>query len=46
VVGSGNALRHSRLLQQMTEEVFGLPLVMTEGREEAAVGAALNARHC
>jgi sedoheptulokinase len=43
VVGSGNALRRSRLLQRLTEEVFGLPLILTEGREEAAVGAALNA---
>jgi sedoheptulokinase len=44
VVGSGNALRRSRLLQALTQEVFGLPLVLTEGREEAAVGAALNAQ--
>lgn len=43
IVGSGNALRRSRLLQSLTQEVFGLPLVLTEGREEAAVGAALNA---
>jgi len=46
IVGSGNALRRSRLLQQMTEEVLGLPLKLTEGREEAAVGAALNAKDC
>lgn len=43
LVGSGNALRRSRLLQEMSEEVFGLPLLMTAEREEAAVGAALNA---
>ena len=45
VVGSGNGLRRSRLQQAMTGEVFGLPLVLAEGREEAACGAALNARH-
>lgn len=44
VVGSGNALRRSRLLQALTQEVFDLPLLLTEGREEAAVGAALNAQ--
>jgi len=43
LVGSGNALRRNRLLQVAAEEVFGLPLVMSEGREEAALGAALNA---
>ncbi len=41
VVGSGNALRRTPLLQQMAEEVFGLPLTLVEGREEAATGAAL-----
>ena len=41
VVGSGNALRLSPLLQRMAEETFGLPLVLTEGREEAALGAAI-----
>jgi sedoheptulokinase len=44
LVGSGNALRRNRLLQVMAEETFALPLVMSEGREEAALGAALNAR--
>lgn len=41
IVGSGNALRRSPLLRQMAADVFGLPLEMTEGREEAALGAAL-----
>ena len=41
VVGSGNALRRTPLLQQMAEEVFGLPLTLVEGREAAATGAAL-----
>jgi len=44
LVGSGNALRRNRLLQIMAEEAFALPLVLSEAREEAALGAALNAR--
>ena len=44
LLGSGNALRRNPLLQRLAEEVFGLPLVLTEGQEEAAAGAALNAR--
>ena len=43
LVGSGNALRRSPLLQRTAAEVFGLPLALTEGREEAALGAALHA---
>jgi sedoheptulokinase len=41
LVGSGNALRRNLLLQRMAAETFGLPLVLTEGREEAALGAAI-----
>ncbi len=41
VVASGNALRLNPLLAAMTEEVFALPLVRSEVREEAAAGAAL-----
>ncbi|MCX7046029.1 MAG: FGGY-family carbohydrate kinase [Candidatus Sumerlaeota bacterium] len=41
VVASGNALRRSPLLRQMTEEVFGLPLQISDAVEEAATGAAL-----
>jgi len=41
IVGSGNALRRNPLLQRMAEDVFGLPLQLTEGREEAALGAAI-----
>ena len=41
VVGSGNALRRMPLLQRMAEDVFGLPLMLVEGQEEAATGAAL-----
>ena len=43
VVGGGNALRRNPLLQEMAKEVFGLPLRLAAGKEEAAVGAALNA---
>ena len=41
IVGSGNALRRNPLLQRTAEEAFGLPLRLTEGREEAALGAAI-----
>ncbi len=43
VVGSGNALRKVPLLQRMVEEEFGVPLMLLSFREEAAVGAAINA---
>ncbi|MHB0939038.1 MAG: sedoheptulokinase [Armatimonadota bacterium] len=43
LLGSGNALRRNPLLQRLAEETFGLPLVLTEGQEEAATGAAINA---
>ncbi|MBN1670207.1 MAG: hypothetical protein JXR37_04200 [Kiritimatiellae bacterium] len=41
VVGSGNAVRRQPLVQAAIERVMGLPLVRTEGREEAALGAAM-----
>ena len=41
VVGAGNALRRNPVLRAAAQAVFGLPLLMPEGREEAAVGAAL-----
>jgi sedoheptulokinase len=43
VVGSGNALRRNPLLRAMAEEVFGLPLKLSDSQEEAATGAAINA---
>jgi sugar (pentulose or hexulose) kinase len=46
VVASGNALRRNPLLGQMAQEEFGLPLRLREDREEAAIGAALNAMAC
>jgi sedoheptulokinase len=39
--GSGNALALNPLLRHAAEEAFGIPLVMSEVREEAALGAAL-----
>ncbi len=42
IVGSGNALRLNSALRKAVEEVFGLPLVLNEAREEAAAGAAIN----
>ena len=44
IVGSGNALRLNPALAAAAEEVFALPLRMTEAEEEAAAGAALHAR--
>jgi sedoheptulokinase len=44
LVGSGNALRRNPLLQHAAEEVFQLPLTIYPGKEEAATGAAINAR--
>ena len=41
VVGSGNAIRRSPLMQQVIREAFGCSLVLTEGSETTASGAAL-----
>ena len=41
VVGSGNAIRRSALMQQTIREVFGCSLALTEGSETTACGAAL-----
>lgn len=43
LVGSGNLLRSNRLVRQVVEETFGLPLLVTAYAEEAAVGAAIYA---
>lgn len=45
IVASGNALRLNPLLQAAAEEVFQLPIVLSERREEAASGAAVLARN-
>lgn len=41
LVGTGNALRRSELLQRALEERFALPLTLAPDREEAAYGAAV-----
>lgn len=41
LIGSGNGLRKNLYLQKCFEEVFKLPLIMSESREEAACGAAV-----
>ena len=40
LIGSGNGLRQNRYLQQRFETAFGCPLTLSDGREEAAAGAA------
>jgi sedoheptulokinase len=44
IKGSGNALRRSKALQRAVVEEFSIPLMLTEEREEAAIGAARVAR--
>lgn len=41
VVGSGNAIRRSAIMQQYIEEVFGMPIAVTSGGETTCTGAAL-----
>ena len=41
IVGSGNAIRKSLLMQECIKQVFGLPLVLSSAEEEAAQGAAI-----
>ena len=41
VVGTGNALRRLRVLRAAAASVFGLPVVLPPGCEEAATGAAV-----
>jgi sugar (pentulose or hexulose) kinase len=43
IVAAGNALRENAVLRESVREAFGLPLVFTRHREEAAFGAALTA---
>jgi len=43
LVGSGNGLRKNPHFQNTVSERFGMPLIMSECEEEAAVGAALYA---
>lgn len=41
LVGSGNGLRKNLLWQQITGDMFGLPMEMSDVPEEAACGAAI-----
>jgi sedoheptulokinase len=41
VVGSGNAVRHLKVMQKMIELEFNLPLKIKDTKEEAAIGAAI-----
>lgn len=45
MIGSGNGLRKNPVLQHIAEEIFGLPLRMSEWEEEAACGAAVCAQN-
>ncbi len=41
IVASGNGIRRNILMQQEIEKVFGLPVILRQIEEEAAVGAAV-----
>lgn len=43
LVGSGNGIRKNTLLQELAEQLFGMPLLIPVCQEEAAYGAALHA---
>lgn len=43
LVGSGNGIRKNKLMQELAEEIFGMPLSIPQYQEEAAYGAALYA---
>lgn len=43
LIGSGNGLRKNRHLRRITQQTFGMPLVMSTQNEEAALGAAMYA---
>ena len=41
VVASGNAVQKIGIMREVIEDVFGLPVSISDGREEASVGTAL-----
>lgn len=43
IIGSGNAVRLLKCIQYLIEQEFRLPLVVSDAREEAACGAAIQA---
>ncbi|MGN0400430.1 MAG: sedoheptulokinase [Blautia sp.] len=40
LVGSGNGIRRNIMMQKLAEEIFGLPMKISDCQEEAACGAA------
>jgi len=44
LAGSGNGIRRNPLMRKLAEEMFGMPMYVSEYEEEAACGAALCAR--
>lgn len=42
MIGAGNALKKNRALQHCLEQIFGYPLSLSEGEEDAALGAAIS----
>ena len=41
IIGSGNGLRKNKIMRRIAGEIFGLDVRLTEGKEEAARGAAM-----
>lgn len=46
IVASGNGMRKNKRLREVFEEIFKLPVVLSDAQEEAAYGAAVFARKC
>ena len=46
IIGSGNGIRKNKALIRYLESYFGMPIVITENSEEAALGAALFGEMC
>ena len=43
IIGSGNGMRRNPYLQKVTQELFGMELVLSDNTEEAACGSAIAA---
>ena len=41
IIGSGNGLRKNEIMRRLAGEIFGIEVRLTEGKEEAARGAAM-----
>ena len=44
LAASGNAVQRNPVLPLVLQDLFGLPVTLTENKEEAAIGAALYTR--